>query len=77
MLVPGAAGLLADRPLASLLGTFFFALAVSAVVWRGGVVADPLVAGAAAPFAFLGVAVLASIAYFTIAATSLAARRNR
>jgi len=75
--VPGAAGLLARRPIASLLGAFFFALACASVFWRGGVVPDPLVAGSAAPFAFICVAVLSSIAYFTIAATSLAARKGR
>lgn len=77
MLVPAAAGLLAKRPLASLLGGFFFALALCFLVWRGGVVPDPLVAGAAAPFVFIGVAVLAFLSYAAVVATALAARGSR
>ena len=65
------AGLLARRPLSSLLGTFFFALAIAAVFWRGGIVPDPLVAGAAAPFAFLGIAALAGVCYAIVVAKSL------
>ena len=71
VLLPGVAGLLARRPLSSLLGTFFFALAIAAVFWRGGIVPDPLVAGAAAPFAFLGIAALAGVCYAIVVATSL------
>jgi tetratricopeptide (TPR) repeat protein len=74
LVVPGVAGLLANRALRSLLGSFFFALALSAVVWRHGVVPDPLVAGAMAPFALLGLAASASIGYAIVVATSLAAR---
>jgi tetratricopeptide (TPR) repeat protein len=77
MLVPAAAGLLAKRPLASLLGGFFFALALCFLVWRGGVVPDPLVAGSAAPFVFVGVAVLAFLSYAAVVATALAARGSR
>ncbi len=74
LLLPGVAGVLANRPLRGLLGSFFFALALAAVVWRRGVVPDPLVAGAAAPFALLGLAACASIGYAIVVATSLAAR---
>jgi hypothetical protein len=49
---------------------------VVALVWRDGAVADPLVAGAAGPFAFLCVSVLAGISYAIVVGTSLAARRN-
>ena len=76
VLLPGVAGLLARRPLASLLGTFFFVLTLAALFWRGGVVPDPLVAGAAAPLAFLGLATLAGIAYAVVVATSLARQRS-
>lgn len=76
MLIPGAAGLLSGRPLASLLGCFFFALAVAAFVWRDGVVPDPLVAGALAQFAFIGLAALSLVFYGTIAATSIVARKE-
>jgi hypothetical protein len=74
--VPGAAGLLSRRPLRSLLSTLFFAGAVCAVIWRGGVVPDPLVAGAAAPAAFLGVACLSLIAYAAVVGLSIATRRS-
>ncbi|MBW1684877.1 MAG: tetratricopeptide repeat protein [Deltaproteobacteria bacterium] len=74
--LPAAAGLLSRRPLHSLLGAVFFAIALGALVWRDGVVADPLVAGAAGPFAFLCVSVLAGISYAIVVGTSLAARRN-
>jgi tetratricopeptide (TPR) repeat protein len=77
ILVPGAAGLLARRPLGSLLGAFFFSLGAAALVWRGGVVPDPLVAGATAPVCFLGLAVLPALAYVAVALTALAARRSR
>ena len=74
--VPAAAGLLARRPLISLLGALFFAFAACAMVWREGVVPDPLVAGAAAPFAFLGAAVLAALGYAAVVGVALAARRR-
>ena len=77
MLVPAAAGLLAKRWLASLLGGFCFALSLCFLVWRGGVVPDPLVAGAAAPFVFVGVSALAFLFYAAVVATSLAARGSR
>ena len=77
MLVPAAAGLLAKRPLASLSGGFFFALTLCFLVWRGGVVPDPLVAGSAAPFVFIGVAVLAFLSYAALVATALTARGSR
>lgn len=72
VLLPGAAGLLADRPLRSLLGAVCFALAVACVIFRQGVVPDPLVAGQAAPVAFLGTAALAALLYVALVATSFA-----
>jgi hypothetical protein len=74
--VPAAAGALARRPLLSLLGALFSAFAACAVVWREGVVPDPLVAGAAAPFAFLGFAVFAMLGYAVVIGAALAARRR-
>ncbi len=76
LLVPGAAGQLAERPLRGWLGAFCFALAAAAFVWRGGVVPDPGVAGAAAPAVFLGTAAIAAILYVAAVATSLAVRRQ-
>lgn len=74
VLVPGAAGLVADKPLRSLVGAVCFALAGTAFFWRAGVVPDPLVAGATAPFAFLGLAGFAGLAYVIVVAASLRAR---
>jgi len=74
VLLPGAAGLLSDRPLRGLLGAVCFALALAAAMWRGGVVPDPLVAGAAAPVAFLGVALLAALLYTATVALTLRSR---
>jgi tetratricopeptide (TPR) repeat protein len=76
LLVPGAAGQLAARPLVGWLGAFCFALAGAAFFWRAGVVPDPGVAGAAAPAVFVGAAALAAILYAAAVATSLAARRE-
>jgi hypothetical protein len=76
LLVPGAAGQLAERPLLGWLGAFCFALAGAAAVWRDGVVPDPGVAGAAAPAVFLGIAALAAIVYAVAVGASLAARRQ-
>jgi len=75
-LVPGAAGLLANQPLRCLLGSVFAAIAVLALYWRGGVVPDPLVAGAAAHFASLCIATLAILAYAVLVLWSIATRRN-
>lgn len=74
--VPGAAGVLARRPLRSLIGAVCFAVAVGALVLRDGAVPDPLVAGAAGPFAFFCVAAVSGVAYAIVVATSLAARRS-
>ena len=76
MIVPGSAGFLARRPFRGLAGAVFFAVGVTCIVWRSGAVPDPLVAGAAAPFAFVGSAVAAGCAYAITVATCLAARRR-
>lgn len=76
LLLPGAAGILARRPLAALLGALFFATAAGALLWREGAVPDPLVAGAAGPMAFFCVAAVFGLAYAVVVGTSLAARRH-
>ncbi|MGH0032006.1 MAG: hypothetical protein ACQGVC_19620 [Myxococcota bacterium] len=76
VLVPGSAGLFANRPLRGLLGAFCFCLAACAALWRGGVVPDPWVAGAAAPVVFLGTAGIAAFLYVAIVATSLSSSRE-
>ena len=76
VLIPGAAGFLVQRPLRGLLGAFCFTLAAAAVVWHGGVVPDPLVAGAAGPIAFLGVASIAGLLYLGLVAAGVASLRE-
>jgi tetratricopeptide (TPR) repeat protein len=74
--LPGAAGLLADRPLRSLLACLAFALCVCALVWRDGVVPDPLVVGATGPVVFVAVAALSAMTYVVLVALSIATRRK-
>jgi tetratricopeptide (TPR) repeat protein len=74
ILVPGAAGALSARPFATLFGAFCFALAGACVVWRDGLVPDPLVAGSAATVAFFGVASIAALGHALVVLTSLSAR---
>jgi hypothetical protein len=76
VVVPGAAGLLARRPLRGFLAAVLFALAAACILLRDGVVADPLVVGAAGPIGFVGLGTLAALAYALVLATSLAARRR-
>lgn len=76
LLVPGAAGFAAGRPIRALAACVAFTIAAGAVVWRDGIVPDPQVAGAAGPAALLGVAVAAGGAYLLLVASSLAARRS-
>ena len=51
-------------------------MVAASFVWRGGVVPDPLVAGASATFTFAGLALIAALAYAGVVATSLASRRS-
>lgn len=74
--LPAAAGVLARRPLLALFGALFFAFAACSLLWRDGAVPDPLVAGAAAPVAFVGAAVLCGLGYALVVGASLAARRR-
>jgi tetratricopeptide (TPR) repeat protein len=76
LLVPGAAGIVALRPVRGLATCVLFAIAVAAVAWRKGVVPDPDVAGAAGPAALLGIAAASGLAYVALVAASLAARRD-
>ncbi len=76
VLVPGAAGILAGRWLLALLGALGFAVAAAGLWWRGGVVPDPLVAGAAGPAVLGGIAVLALGIHALSIATSLTAPRS-
>jgi tetratricopeptide (TPR) repeat protein len=74
--VPGAAGMAAGGSLRTLLGSLLAALALLSIVWRGGVVPDPLVAGASSQLAFLCIALVATFFYALLAFASLVTRRN-
>lgn len=76
LLVPGSAGLFSRRPWASLVGALAAGIAAWSLVYRNGVAPDPLVAGAAAPVAFCGVAVVCLCLHALTVTTSLAARRK-
>ena len=74
--VPGAAGALARRPLLSVWGAIWFVGAGAVFASGDRAVPDPLVAGAAGPFAFVCIAVFASLGYVLAVALALAARRR-
>ncbi len=74
--LPGAAGVLAQRPLRCVIGAICFALALGAFLHREGAVPDPLIAGAAGPFAFFCVTGFFGLVYAIVVGTSLAARRS-
>jgi len=76
LFVPGVAGLLAKKPLGCLMGSVFATIAVFSIYWRDGVVPDPLVAGGAATFASLCIAMVAVFACAVVTLVSVAARRN-
>lgn len=75
IVLPGAAGVLARRPLLGVWGAVWFVVALGALLGREGAAPDPLVAGAAGPVAFFVVAVLAGLGYALTVGASLAARR--
>jgi tetratricopeptide (TPR) repeat protein len=74
--VPGAAGLLANQPLRAFAAVVGVGVAAACLFWRDGVVPDPLIAGAAAPALFVGVAVLSLLVTAASLISSLAARRG-
>ena len=74
--VPGAAGLLADQPLRAFVAVVGVGVAAACLVWRNGVVPDPLIAGAAAPTLFVGAAALSLLVAAASLISSLAARRG-
>lgn len=70
LIVPGAAGWIAQRPLRGYIGTLAFSLAAATLLgWRGRV-PDPGVAGMAGPLAFLCLALACCLIYFATVATS-------
>jgi tetratricopeptide (TPR) repeat protein len=76
MMIPGAAGWLAARPLRGYVGTLAFALAFACLAgWRGRV-PDPGVAGAAGPVAFLSAALVCTLVYLATVAASRTAQES-
>jgi len=76
VVVPGAAGLLARRPMLGFLGILFFAWAVVLFVWRHGVVADPMAVGGVGPFAFLAAAGVMILLYLGVVVSGITIRRS-
>ncbi len=77
VLVPGSAGQLARRPLRGFLGAVLGVLAAAFVLFQGGVVPDPLVAGEAGPAAFLALAAGCGLLYALVVLASLASLGDR
>ncbi len=76
VLLPGAAGALTRRPATMLLGALGFSLAVACVAWPRGPLPDPLVAGDAAPLAFLMLGSLAALLHLGAAVRALSESRK-
>lgn len=76
MLVPGLGGLLAKRADLSFLGLFFFAWAFVLLLWRDGIVADPLAVGTAGPLVFTVAGGMAVLGYLMVIAAGLMIRRT-
>ncbi len=76
VLVPGAAGLLARRPDLGFLGLFLFFWAVLLILWRKGVVVDPLAIGAVGPLLFTTAAALSILGYGLVVGLGLMIRRS-
>jgi apolipoprotein N-acyltransferase len=75
LLVPGAAGLLANRPFQAWLACTTAAAALATLAAARGVVPDPLAAGAAGPALFGAAALVAVLAYLLLLGAGLAAQR--
>jgi len=76
LVLPGVGGLLARRPDLSFLAILLFVWSGAALVWRGGIVPDPLVLGAAGPLLLMSTAILALLGYAALVRTSLSIRRS-
>ncbi len=59
-----------------LFGSLFAVLALMVLIWRNGVVPDPMVAGATAPLASILIASISLLGYFVVVLLSLATWRN-
>lgn len=73
-LVPGAAGMVADRPLLSLLSVSLFAAGGSVYLHRGGAVPDPLALGVLPGTLAAGLLVALALSYLTLLGLALTLR---
>lgn len=76
LIVPGVGGMLAKRPDLSFLGLLLFGWAVLLLLWRDGIVVDPLAVGAAGPLVFAVAGGFAVLAYALVVFVSLLIRRS-
>ena len=76
ILLPGVAGLRANRPDLALASLFLFAAAGFFVLWRDGVVPDPLAVGAGGSFVLGVAAFLVSVVYLGVLFSSLISWRR-
>lgn len=76
LLLPGVGGLFARRPDLGFLGTLLFGLAAVLLIWRDGVVPDPIAVGSAGTLAFIVAGCLAATAYLVVVGSGLVIRRN-
>ncbi len=77
ILLPGVAGMRAQRPDLAFASLLLFMAALLFVVWQEGVVPDPLAVGAGGTFALGVAAVLVSIVYLGVLFSSLISWRRR
>lgn len=75
--VPGVSGLLARRPDLAFVSILFFAATVALLIWRGGVVPDPLAVGNAGPLAFVASGVLMFLLYMGVMFSGILIRRSQ
>ncbi|MCZ6464860.1 MAG: hypothetical protein O7A09_11040 [Proteobacteria bacterium] len=77
LLVPGVGGLLAKRPDLAFVSILFFAWAGVSLLWRDGVVPDPMAVGAAGPLAFLLMGGMALLGYLGVVGIAQLVRRSQ
>lgn len=77
IVLPGAAGFLAKRPDHAFLGILLFLLAAVMLVWRNGVVPDPLAVGALGSVGFTFAALFALTAYAGVVLVCVSIRRSQ
>ena len=76
LLLPGVGGLVAKRADLSFLGLLFFAWGSVVLLWREGVVVDPLAGGAAGPLVFALAGGFSLLGYGVVVASGLIIRRR-